>query len=389
MIRRRPHPLHRRPTRLFAAIALALGLAGAGQARAQLVISPVFTGDITGAGNAATIEGTINSAITYIDGQFAGVASNAVSIVFDIGAIGGLGQSNSSYYTPSYAQYTGALGTAATTINDPVEVSAYNNLGSGNGAAGGGSVTATSADIRMLKADGGLAGFNCGTCLGGYTNAGVFNPVTGTNDGVITLTTGDIKNTTTPLLAYGRTAGAPGAVTGGQYDATRVIEHEIDEVLGIGGSGSQLPGNTNAAGTIGPLDLFRYSAAGIPSLSVDPSVVSYLSVDGGATPIAYFNQGFTDNNGTCVSQNDCGDFSDWADQLNGGAAPNAGPNSCGVGLVQDAFSCPNQIADISFNGPEGEALQAIGYDVPEPMSLALLAVAWAGLGLTRQRKKNG
>ena len=104
--------------------------------------------------------------------------------------------------------------------------------------------------------------------------------------------------------------------------------HELDEVLGIGGQGSQLS-NTNAiyqtngsgpnpAEQVGPMDLYRYSAPGVRSFSLLETTTpySYFSIDGGNTVLSYFNQ------------IELADFGDWlSDPIPAGYGPQ----------VQDAF----------------------------------------------------
>jgi hypothetical protein len=169
----------------------------------------------------------------------------------------------------------------------------------------------------------------------------------------------------------------------GTWDAMRTIEHEIDEVLGIGGPGSQVPLNTNPNGTIGDEDLFRYSGNGTPSLTTNPDATAYFSYNGGATSVANFNQGFNNAaSGDCLTTDSCGDFADWANTVS-----NTDSIGCGFGLVQDAFACPMQIADISLVSPEGVGLQAIGYDpIPEPGTLVLLGTSLLGLAAIRRRR---
>jgi hypothetical protein len=78
-----------------------------------------------------------------------------------------------------------------------------------------------------------------------------------------------------------------GGIAAGNYDAESVSEHEIDEVLGIGGTcsgGANLPCTTfKCQSAIGIVDLFRYSAPGALSFTTDPTATAYFSIDGGAT----------------------------------------------------------------------------------------------------------
>src|SRR5262249_51570158 len=141
-----------------------------------------------------------------------------------------------------------------------------------------------------------------------------------------------------------------GGIAAGKFDALQSIEHEMDEILGLG---SILPATTDFLGhrAVRPQDLFRYSAPGVLSLSTAaPS--SYMSIDGGSTVTAGFNQQAG------------GDFGDWFN----GAIDFADPSkSCKPPvppiLVQFAFSCPGTQSDVSATSPEGIALDVIGWDL--------------------------
>jgi hypothetical protein len=108
------------------------------------------------------------------------------------------------------------------------------------------------------------------------------------------------------------------------------------------------------------LDLYRYSAQGVPSFSTSSGASSYLSVDGGATDIVGFNQTST------------GDFGDFSTNNN----------------VQSAFSNPGTVATYDSSSPEYAMMESIGYDgvVPEPASMAVFATGPAGLRAVRRRR---
>src|SRR5262249_37629585 len=141
-------------------------------------------------------------------------------------------------------------------------------------------------------------------------------------------------------------------------DAVGVLEHELNQVLGGGGAGSQplmfiANGCVGSSGAFfcskfGPLDLYRYSAPGTPSFSASITATSYLSVDGSATSIVSFNQ------------DSRGDFGDFA------------PAGMGAGqLIQNAFNGPGQFEAYTTSSPEFAMMESIGWNpfpVPGPIA---------------------
>jgi hypothetical protein len=89
------------------------------------------------------------------------------------------------------------------------------------------------------------------------------------------------------------------APTSGQYDAIGVAEHELTEVMGrIGSVGGVFGPNVYT-----PLDLFRYSSAGVRDLTPGPG---YFSVNSGQTNLGTYNN---PQNGA--------DAADWISTLTG------------------------------------------------------------------------
>jgi len=91
--------------------------------------------------------------------------------------------------------------------------------------------------------------------------------------------------------------------------------------------------------SIRPQDLFSWSSPDVRNLTSDGT--RYFSIDSGSTNIVNFNQ------------TPPGEFGDRFREL----CPQHHPR------VQNAFVCPDQIADISATSPEGINLDVIGYDL--------------------------
>jgi hypothetical protein len=136
----------------------------------------------------------------------------------------------------------------------------------------------------------------------------------------------------------------PNALGGSTFSLQAVANHEIDEVLGIGGTGSTLTGTGSLTGPVGDLDLFRYANGSRSYSNADPNQ-PYFSINGGATALSFFNQ--------VVGA----DFADWQSD----------PDHAGFGpQVQDAFATPG--VNVALGPNEITAFNAIGYDVvPAPL----------------------
>jgi hypothetical protein len=317
------------PGRMLAG-SLAIWLFAAGtplRADVPLDIIPTYDSSITSDTNAAAIETTIQDAINYYQATFTTHTAAPIDVHITFSDINtGLGESSTFFGTVSYSSFLAALT-----------------------AASSGDTTDTTALAHLP--------------------AGPLNPVTGTTD---------IFVKTAELRALGFAAALPmdGSiglrtsitdVNGGPYSLLAVVEHEVDEVLGLG---SALPGFTTAPF---PEDLFRYDGSGNRSFTTNHAAHAYFSLDG-TTQIAQFD-----------NQNDGGDFGDWqSNPLPGGVGPK----------VQDAFATPGVTPTLANDGgAEVTALDAIGYNlggqgtVPEPATLTIFGIGLAGMVVCRHRRR--
>jgi hypothetical protein len=375
--------------------AAALAVAGVGHA---LTINPIFGAtcgycDEIGmpygslADNAAA-QGAIQAAARQVAAQFGDTNITVNILFFTDPYTPALGESLPAPVAYPYQTYVAALAAdAAAHPWNHALATAVANLPYGNGATGDSYVAVSPPSARALglgvtSSDVGPQDSEpefdaAGDLLGGGVGGG------GTVDGIVWLG----MNTGAPL-SYVRAVPAPppGPVNYmTPYDVQTTMEHEIDEVLGIGGGGSLLgdayydPNYAEDLDAVpgplyGQMDLYRYSGLQIPSFQLfdehfdrEPSLADggvYFSIDGGASRIDLFNNGLL------------GDSGDWA------FIPAADPEYCSlVNNVQDAFGCPGVEPDVQPGSPEFTAFEAIGFNpVPEPDAWALFMVGAALAG---------
>jgi hypothetical protein len=314
----------------FLGVALLSALAAL-PVHAGLIITPTFASSITSDANAAAIEATINSAIQVYENLF----SNPITVSIDFTEMSsGLSDNTKPLDSISYSAFYSAYSTNAADNNDPAAQTA---LASGvvpnqttNPVTGSDFMYASTANLLAL-------GIPCGGCTlsGGY-------------DGIVSIN----ATVTNP--------GSSGSDL--EYYLTPPVEHEIDEVLGLGSSLDQ----TYQTEYPSVEDLFRYASNGTRSYTTAPSALAYFSING-TTDLAQFD-----------NQNDGGDWGDWqSNPLPTGVLP----------AVQDAFATPG--ADPSL-GVEITALEAVGYDLaaPEPGTMGLLGLGFTGLGAFVYRRRH-
>ena len=278
-----------------------------------LVIHPTFDISITGNLKSAAIQSVINQAIAKYQSLFKDAIT--VSILFRYsnkapnGTLLGSGVSRSDFpiYFIAWSTFINALKADAKTANDTAAKASL-------------PASALSTNIAVSSAN--------GRAVGQITPPGMFANGTvaigGPYDGIVTLNSG---------ISYAFTRPPSSS----NYDAQRQVQHETDEVLGLGARLNL--GSSN----LRPQDLFSWSSAGQRNLT--SSGTRYFSINSGITNIVNFNQ------------NSSFDFGDW---LSSTSCPQAHP------YVQNAFVCPAQYSDVTASSPEGINLDVIGYNLIIP-----------------------
>jgi hypothetical protein len=277
-----------------------------------LTIHPTFDGSITGNPNAAAIQAMINSTIAIYESLFSDPITIQIRFRYATTAPDGsrlpqglVSQSDIGLYVIPWNTYISALRADAATNNDNVATASLPG-------------SALSTNMRPGSANGRAVGLNTPPAMfadGTVGDGGLY-------DGIVTL------NSSTPFQ-FSR------PVNENNFDAQRVTEHEVDEVIGLG---SRIGHNSN---DLRPQDLFSWSSAGHRNITA--SGTRYFSINSGMTNIVDFNQ------------DPDGDFGDWLS----GPCPQAHP------YPQNAFSCLGQSSDIAATSPEGINLDVIGYDLTQ------------------------
>jgi hypothetical protein len=322
------------------AAALMVAVLAVGPVRGQMVINPTYAANINSDPNATQIKAGIQAAIDRVKAVITNPIT--VNITFQEGA-GSLGSSNTAFITVPYGPKT----TSGTYLN----ALSVKQVPSANDVIAAGFL----ANQANNPVNNNSAGVDVATPL---ARALGFSAAI-SSDSTITLDTTQMYfNRSTPVA--------------GKYDLQAVAAHEIDEALGSGGFGSNLP-TTNSS--VGVMDLFRYASAGVRSFQTGTNIAPYFSIDGGTTIQLHFNQLGT------------GDYGDWG---NGAIPAQQAGNS--PPAVQDAFGTPGVNVDL---GPvERTALDVIGYNVsavavPEPGTMALLGGVLAAAAARRVTRRRG
>jgi hypothetical protein len=328
---------------------LALAVAGLTSVSATHALNFVFTDVGTSPMTAAQL-GAFQAAGNYWSSKLTDNVTVYVNIAFNNLGPNILGSTGSNFTTASYSSLRSALVSDASSATDS---SAVASLQAGPAL----SFMATQGDLTSRFDNDGSTN---NTLLGLTTaNAKALGYAVSTNsanpDASITFATGYASS-----FAYTRVGGVPSD----KIDFITVAEHEIGHALGFVSGVDDIDycaGANNVCGLSNtadrfegdwwyePLDLFRYSAAGVLDVRVGGS--PYFSVTGGATSLASFSTGATHGDG-------------WQ-------ASHFGPNQ--VNLMR-AFVGNGQSYDAS--AADLAAFDAIGWNlavaVPEPATYALM-----------------
>jgi hypothetical protein len=269
-------------------------------------------------------QAVINSAIQFYQNTF----TDPINVLIQFNNMStGLGSSNFWFYSVGYSAYHTDLITDAKSTDDTAALATL--------PSGVNNPVTNNTTMQVKGATGRAVGLNTPAASGLNCSASGLDGCIGLNLAITDVT-----------------------VAGG-FSLFAVVEHEIDEILGLG---SALNGATTP-GTPWAEDLFRYSSPGVRSFSANGSTTNPCSA---STPFAFLSIDGTDLIDQFNNCNNGGDYGDWITHT---------PTQ-----VQDAFTNNSAKPSLTLSSPEVRALDAIGYDlapqtVPEPASLILF---WLG-----------
>ena len=318
------------------ATALAVLAASPASARA-LTIHAIYDPSVSSAQ-----QSVINSAISFYQTTFSDPIT--VNIGFGADPTCGLGCSLTFVDNVGYSSYHAALITDATSADDATALATLPG-GTNNPVTGSTGLLVTTANGRAIGLGTPGNSLTCVSTMATMDGCVTFNPT--------------FLTTTPPQV--------------GLYSLMAVIEHEVDEVLGLGSD----VGGTGFFASPRAEDLFRYSSPGTRTHAFTAACTgtAYFSIDGGNTNLDYFNN--------C---NDGADTGDWAGIV-------------GTPQVQDAFGTPGSSESLALGDPELRALDVVGYTLtssvtptPEPSTLLLFGTGFGGLlglGIRRRRESQG
>lgn len=296
-------------------------------AQAAFVIAPTYDASIMADSNFATpggLKDNIEAAISLIESKYTDPITVTITFKKDTSPGNSLGSSSTFFANLPYSTYFAALTADSSTANDATALSLIGGVN--NPVNGNANINVKTANLRAV----GIPVF----------------PTSGNTDGTISLNTD-------------KTHAGSGSGTTGQFNLMAVVEHEMDEVLGLGSALPNIPTDPIPLGTIFPEDLFRYHipSSGSPSRSFTTANTAdvYFSIDG-TTKIAQFD-----------NQGDEGDYGDWqSNPLPAATLPQ----------VQDAFATIG--SNPTFGNSEFEALDVIGF-TPVPESSDAIRIVMGSL----------
>lgn len=279
-----------------------------------LIIQPTFDTSITGDPNSAAIQAAIYRAIAIYENLYSDPITVRIFFRYStnnpdgtpIGVNGPVALSLFGLSIQPWSTYITQLRADARSAND---VTANNSL----------PATALATSLAISTANGRALGFNTPTTTFANGTFGTGGPY----DGIVTLNSNYTFQFTRPAVA--------------NFDAQEFVEHEIDEVIGLGSYLDCTYCQNNSA--LRPQDLFSWSSAGVRNTTSSGS--RYFSINGGSSSIVSFSQASN------------GDHGDWLSP----SCPQTTPR------VQNAFNCSGQSSDVAATSAEGINLDVIGYDL--------------------------
>lgn len=349
------------PSIKLSALALALTLAGLAPSAQALSFS--FKDVSSNGGMTSEQLGAFQSAANYWSGKFTDNVTVYINIAFNNLGANILGSTGSSYVVDTYSSVRGSLVADA---KSSLDLSAVSHLQSGPALT----FQATQMDLSS-RLDNDNSGNNNNYLALTTANAKALGYATSTS-------AANADANITFANAYANSFSYTGAAVTGKTDFVTVAEHEIGHALGfVSGvdkvdncAGAANPCNLPANGLANyaiysPLDLFRYSAAGVLDLRVGGS--PYFSVDGGATSIESFSTGSSAHGG------------------NGWQASHFGTDR--INLMRPYIGTGEAY---SATATDLAAFDAIGWDlavaVPEPQTYALMLLGLGFIGAASRRR---
>ncbi|MGS0753672.1 NF038122 family metalloprotease [Roseateles sp. GG27B] len=348
------------PSIKLSALALALTLAGLAPSAQALSFS--FKDVSSNGGMTSEQLGAFQSAANYWSGKFTDNVTVYINIAFNNLGANILGTTGSNNINKSYDSVRSSLTADA---KSSLDFSAVSHLQSGP------ALTFQSTQMDLSSRLNNDNSVNNKYLELTTANAKALGYTTGTSaanaDANITFATG-----------FANSFSYTGAAVTGKTDFVTVAEHEIGHALGFVSGVDTVDycaGAANACGlsssglenyaVYSPLDLFRYSAAGVLDLRVGGS--PYFSIDGGATSIESFSTGSSAHGGN-----------DWQASHFGTNHINLMRPFIGTGQAYGATA-----SDMA-------AFDAIGWDVavavPEPQTYALMLLGLGFIGGAARRR---